>query len=429
MSALADDTVSLCHELLRIDTTNPGQAERPAAEYVATKLSDAGLEGTFYESEPGRATYVARIEGDGSETEALVIHGHLDVVPAVAADWSHHPFSGELADGCLWGRGAVDMKDMVAMMTAVARRMAAEKVRPRRDLIFVYFADEEAAGSLGAGYMAEHHPEAFEGATAAIGEVGGYSVTVRPGLRLYPVQVAEKGLAWMRLRARGRAGHGSAPHSDNPVVKLAEAVARLGRAQAPIHLTAVTEAFLREVCALLDVEYDASDIEATLARLGPEMRFVKPVLRNTISPTMLEAGQKVNVIPSAAEAMIDGRFLPGHEEGFLAEVDALLGEGITREMVSYGRPVEAPWDHPLVRAMCRVLLEADPEGHPLPYMLGGGTDAKYLSRLGMDCYGFVPLRLPADLNFGAMFHGVDERIPVDALSHGVETLWQLLTTY
>ena len=430
MSAdLAEDTVDLCADLLRIDTSNPGRTERAAAEFVAEKLSDAGIDGEVFESEPGRATYVARLEGDGTSPEALVVHGHLDVVPAVAADWRRHPFSGELAEGCLWGRGAVDMKDMVAMIVAAVRRMSADGVRPRRDLVLAFFADEEAGGRLGARFMVEEHPDVFEGASAAVGEVGGFSVTMGPGLRVYPIQIAEKGLAWMRVRAHGRAGHGSMPHADSAVVKLCEAMARLGRGAFAYHLTPATEAAFAELSRVLGTEVDASDPARALEGLGPLRAFLEPVLRNTVSPTMLTAGQKVNVIPSDAEAMVDGRFLPGHEEGFLAEVDRLLGPGVTREVVTYGVPVQSPWEHPLVHAMSRALSDADPAARPIPHMISGGTDAKFLSRLGMACYGFVPLLLPPDLDFASMFHGVDERVPIDALRFGADVLYRLLTTY
>lgn len=426
---LADDAAALCHDLLRIDTSNPGRVERPAAEYVAEKLTDVGLDGEMLESEPGRSTYVVRMEGEGTNSDALLVHGHLDVVPAVAADWRHHPFSGELADGCLWGRGAVDMKDMVAMMTAVVRRMRVDGIRPKRDIVLAYFADEEAAGPLGAEFMVNEHRDLFEGVTAAIGEVGGFSVTVKPGLRLYPIQVAEKGLLWLRLRARGRAGHGSMPHQDNAVQKVAEAVARLGRARFARVLTPATEALLEEVSRVLGIELDREDLGALVDSLGPLRALVEPVLCDTVSPTMLSAGQKVNVIPSEAEASVDCRFLPGHEEGFVSEIDRLIGPQVVRETIYQGRHVEAPWDHPLVRAMCESLIAFDPSGHPVPHMISGGTDAKHLSRLRIDCYGFSPLLLPPDLDFGAMFHGVDERVPVDALGFGARVLYRLLINY
>jgi acetylornithine deacetylase/succinyl-diaminopimelate desuccinylase-like protein len=425
------DAVELCRDLLRLDTSNPGQVERPAAEYVAERLGEVGIEGRIYESDAGRATFVARVEGDGTSNDALVVHSHIDVVPAVAADWTHHPFAAEEADGCLWGRGAVDMKDMVAMMTAVVRGMARDGIRPHRDLILVYFADEEAGGAMGADFMVREHPECFDGATAAIGEVGGFSVAVagRDDVRLYPIQVAEKGMLWMRLKARGRAGHGSMPHDDNAVVKLAEAVARLGRARFPRRLTPTTEALLRELGELLGIEFDLEHPEEALEMLGTFRTFLEPVLSDTVSPTMLTAGQKVNVIPSEAEAAIDGRFLPGHEEGFLAEIDKLLGADVARETIHFGRTVEAPWDHPLVRAMCDALRAEDAAAHPVPHMISGGTDAKHLVRLGLDCYGFTPLLLPPDLDFARMFHGVDERVPIDALGFGARVLHRLLSRY
>ena len=432
-TAMGDEAIGLCQSLLRIDTQNPGSTERAAAEFVAEQLSDVGIEGRIIESEPGRASLVARVEGDGTSNDALVVHGHLDVVPAVASDWARPPFAGEIVDDYLWGRGAIDMKDFVAVMTSVIRQMARDKAKPKRDLVLLYFADEEAGGDLGSAFLVDQHPEVFEGATAAIGEVGGFSVSI-PGTpkRLYPIQIAEKGMLWLRLRAKGRAGHGSMPHDDNAVVALSEAVSRLGRARFPRRLTPTTEALLRELCTLLGVEVDFADPERLgemLDLLGPFRTFLEPVLSDTVSPTMLSAGQKVNVIPSEAEAAIDGRFLPGHEEGFLREIDQLLGEKVVRETTHFGRTVESPWEHPLVDAMCAALRAEDDHAHPVPHMISGGTDAKHISRLGVDCYGFTPLLLPPDLEFARLFHGVDERVPIDALDFGCRVLSRLLTTY
>lgn len=429
LAELGDDAAALCHDLLRLDTTNPGRPERPAAEYVAEKLSDAGLHGRIVEVEPGRSNYVVRFEGDGTSPEALVVHGHLDVVPAVADEWSVHPFSGELADGCLWGRGAVDMKGTVAMMLAVARRMATENTRPRRDLVFAFFADEEAGSLTGAKPLVDGHPDLFEGATAAVGELGGFSVTLAPGQRLYPIQVAEKGGARVRVWAEGRPGHSSMPHADSALVKLAEAVARLGRVPTPLHVTAPAAAFLRALGELTGKEIDPADPAAALAALGELGAFVAPTLRNTFCPTIVAGGYKSNVIPSVAEATVSARILPGHEESYLDELDAILGPDVRREVLMQGDAVEAPWDHPLPAAMGDALRAEDPAARTAPFMIPAATDAKSLARLGMACYGFSPLLLPPDLDFAALFHGIDERVPVDALAFGARVLHRLLTTY
>ncbi|WP_182901642.1 M20/M25/M40 family metallo-hydrolase [Microbispora sp. H10830] len=421
-----DEVAELCRDLIRIDSVNAGDnagpGEREAAEYVAGKLSEVGLEPTILESDPGRANVVARVEGTDPGRDALVLHGHLDVVPFDADDWTHHPLSGEIADGCVWGRGAVDMKDMDAMILAVVRRRLSEGRRPPRDVVLVFTADEEAGGHYGAQWLAERHPEVFEGCTEAIGEVGGFSVTTEKG-RLYLIEAAEKGIAWMRLTAKGRAGHGSMLNDDNAVTELAEAVGRLGRHKWPVRLTPTVQAFFEEV---FGTEVKAEDAEAAVATLGPLARMIGATLRNTTNPTMLQAGYKANVIPQIATAHVDGRFLPGYEDEFFQTVDELLGPNVTREFVYHDVAVETPFKGPLVKAMADALHEEDPGSRAVPYTLSGGTDLKAFSRLGISGYGFAPLRLPEGLDFSGMFHGVDERVPVDSLRFGVRVLDRFL---
>jgi acetylornithine deacetylase/succinyl-diaminopimelate desuccinylase-like protein len=420
-----DEVAALASDLIRIDTSNPGDhsgpGERTAAEHVAALLAEAGLQPEVLESHPKRASVVARISGTDSSRPALLIHGHLDVVPADAGDWRVDPFSGEVTDDCVWGRGAVDMKDMDAMVLAVVRQRLAEGRRPSRDIVLAFVADEEAGGTWGARWLVEKHPDLFEGVTEAIGEVGGFSATIG-GRRLYLIQTAEKGMAWLRLTARGTAGHGSMIQPDNAVTAVAEAVARIGRHEWPPRQTEAAYAFLREACAALGIEFTPSDLPSVLAKLGPIARMVGATISNTVNPTMLAAGYKVNVIPQVATAQVDGRFLPGYEEEFFAEVDALLGPGVQREFVHHEIAVETSFDGDLLAAMSAAILAQDPDGRLVPYCLSGGTDAKSFSRLGIRCFGFAPLRLPPDLDFAGMFHGVDERVPVDALQFGVRVL-------
>ncbi len=427
--AAGDEVVTICRDLIRIDTSNPGDhsgpGEREAAEYVAALLAGAGLEPRILESHPGRASVTARIAGEDSSRPALLIHGHLDVVPANAADWRHDPFSGEIADGCIWGRGAVDMKDMDAMILAVIRQRLREGRRPPRDVVLVFTADEEAGGRWGAHWLVDEHPGLFEGVTEAIGEVGGYSVTIG-GRRLYLMQTAERGIAWLRLTAQGTAGHGAMVHPDNAVAELAEAVARIGRHEWPLLLTPPVRAFLEKASAALGTEFSPQNPEAVLDKLGPISRIIRAVLRNTVNPTRLEAGYKVNVIPQKAVAEVDGRYLPGQEEEFLAEIDKLLGPGVTREFIHRDIAMQTSADGPLYEAMTGALLAEDPEGRPVPYTMFGGTDAKAFSLLGIRCFGFAPLQLPADLDFSGMFHGIDERVPVDGLRFGVRVLDRFL---
>jgi acetylornithine deacetylase/succinyl-diaminopimelate desuccinylase-like protein len=426
------EVVDLARDLIRIDTTNTGDTatsagERVAAEYVAEKLSEVGIEPQIFESERGRASLVARIPGADRGRGALMIHGHLDVVPAAASDWSVDPFAGEIKDGYLWGRGAVDMKDMDAMTLALVRQWAREGRTPPRDIVLAFLADEEAGGMLGAHHLVDHHPELFEGCTEAISEVGGFSVSLNDDLRLYLIETAQKGLGWMRVRASGRAGHGSMVHDDNAVTALCEAVARVGRHQFPVVMTDTVRRFLDEVSAALGIELDPDDPEATIAKLGGVARIIGATIRNTANPTMVDAGYKVNVIPGSAEAVIDGRFLPGQQEAFTEQIDALLGPDVQREWIVHQPALETSFDGSLVDAMADALRAEDSGARPVPYMLSGGTDAKAFARLGIRGFGFSPLKLPADLDFAALFHGVDERVPVDALRFGVRVLDRFLS--
>ncbi len=425
-----DEVATICSDLIRIDTSNRGDhsgpGERQAAEHAAALLAEVGLEPTIFESHPGRASVVARIAGEDSSRPALLIHGHLDVVPAEPADWAVHPFSGDItADDLtgpqIWGRGAVDMKDMDAMILAVARQRLREGRRPPRDVVLAFLADEEAGGVWGAGWLTENHPELFEGVTEAISEVGGFSATVG-GQRLYLVQTAEKGIAWLRLTLRGSAGHGSMLHPGNVVTELAETVARIGRHEWPTRLTPAAQEFLAAAAEALGIEQGPDLPRQVLAKLGPLTRMIGATVSNTANPSRLNAGYKVNVIPGVATADVDGRFVPGYGDEFLAEIDSLLGPGVQREFIHHDIAVETGFDGALCDAMTSAILAADPGARVVPYCLSGGTDAKSFSRLGIRCFGFAPLRLPAELDFFGMFHGVDERVPVDALKFGVRVL-------
>ncbi|MEV0586752.1 M20/M25/M40 family metallo-hydrolase [Nonomuraea sp. NPDC050310] len=417
-----DEVVDLCRDLIRIDSRNAGDnagpGEREAAEYVAGKLAEVGLEARILESDTKRANVVARIEGSDPSREALLLHGHLDVVPFDAGDWKVHPLSGEVAEGCVWGRGAVDMKDMDAMILAVARQRVAEKRKPPRDVVLIFTADEEAGGDYGAKFLVDKHPEVFEGVTEAIGEVGGFSVT-HDNRRLYLIEAAEKGMAWMRLTAKGRAGHGSMLNNENAVTELAEAVARIGRHEWPVRLTPTMKALFDEIGP-------GKDPEEIVKELGSLSKMIGAVLRNTANPTMFSSGYKANVIPQSAEAVIDGRFLPGYEEEFFATIDELLGPNVQREFIQNQAALEFAFQGGLVSAMVESLAQEDPEGTALPYTLSGGTDLKAFSTLGIRGYGFAPLKLPADLDFSGMFHGVDERVPVDSLRFGTRVLDRFL---
>jgi acetylornithine deacetylase/succinyl-diaminopimelate desuccinylase-like protein len=430
-SAVEDEAIEFTGRLIRIDTSNTAdpdtlQPERPAAEWVAEKLGEAGYETTYVESgAPGRGNVVARLPGADPGRGALLVHGHLDVVPAEAAEWSVHPFSGAIQEDYLWGRGAVDMKDMDGMMLAVARRFKRDGIVPPRDLIFAFLADEEAAGTYGARWLVEHRPELFEGATEAIGEVGGFSVTLDDGARAYLIETAEKGIRWLTLRTTGTPGHGSMVHHDNAVATLAAAVTRLGNHRFPLIVRDSVREFLAGVTELTGMEFPEDDMEGAVGKLGGLSRMIGATLRDTANVTMFNAGYKANVIPSQATASVDCRVLPGREEAFETELDEVLGPDVQRDWLSLP-PVETTFDGELVDAMARAVLAEDPGARTMPYMLSGGTDAKHFQRLGIRCFGFAPLRLPADLDFSALFHGVDERVPVDALRFGTRTLERFL---
>lgn len=425
-----DEVVRICRELIRIDTSNfgdnEGPGERRAAEYAAGLIEEVGLEAQLFESAPGRASVITRMAGSDSSLPALVVHGHLDVVPAQKEDWSVDPFSAEERDGLIWGRGAVDMKDMDAMILSVLRSMQREGIQPRRDLIFAFLADEEAGGNYGASWLVDNKPELFDGATEAISEVGGFSATIG-GQRTYLLQTAEKGISWLRLVAHGRAGHGSQINTDNAVTQLARAVARIGEHQWPVELTPTTRQFLDGVTELTGVEFDADNPEILLKELGTVARFVGATLQNTSNPTVLKGGYKHNVIPGSAEALIDVRTLPGQEEAVLATIKSLAGDSVDVSYAHKDVSLEVPFAGNLVDMMVDSLLAEDPGAKVLPYTLSGGTDNKSLSRLGITGYGFAPLRLPDDLDFTGMFHGVDERVPTDSLRFGSRVLNRLLT--
>ena len=428
----ADEVVRMASELIAIDTTNvddpavPGR-ERPAAEYVAGCLADAGYDPVYVEAgAPGRGNVVARLPGADPSRGALLVHGHLDVVPAEPADWAVHPFSGEVRDGFVWGRGAVDMKGMVAMTLAVARQLRRDGLVPPRDLVFAFVSDEETGSVYGARWLVANRPELFDGVTEAIGEVGGFPVTLA-GRRVYLVETAEKGTAWLRLQARGTAGHASLLHTDNAVAKLAAALARLDRHRFPVRLTEPVRAFLAGVAEMTGEPFDPADPEAAVARLDGLSRLIGASLRDTATATMFDAGYKANVVPSLARASVDCRILPGHDEAFRSEVDRILGPDVER-LWAIMPAVSTTFDGPVVAAIAAAVDAEDPGARVLPYLLPASTDAKAFAALGIRHFGFTPLRLPPELDFLSMFHGVDERVPVEALRFGCRVLRRLLTT-
>ncbi|WP_405543348.1 M20/M25/M40 family metallo-hydrolase [Streptomyces goshikiensis] len=434
-AAAFDEAVEFTSGLIRIDTTNRGGGdcrERPAAEYVAERLAGAGLEPVLLERTPGRTNVVARIEGTDPAAEALLVHGHLDVVPADASEWSVHPFSGEVRDGVVWGRGAVDMKNMDAMVLAVVRAWARRGVRPRRDVVIAYTADEEDSAVDGSGFLADRHPHLFEGCTEGLGESGAFTLHTAPGQALYPIAAGERGTAWLKLTARGTVGHGSKPNRANAVTRLAAAVSRIGAYEWPVRLTGTVAACITELAAQQGLSVDPRardfDLDGLLDKLGPAAALVEATLRNSANPTMLSAGYKLNVIPGEATAYVDGRMLPGGEAEFIATLDELTGPDVRWEFHHREVALEAPVDGRTYAVLRESVERFDPGARVVPFCMAGGTDAKQFSRLGITGYGFSPLRLPPGFGYWSLFHGVDERVPVDALHFGVRVLDHALRT-
>lgn len=431
MPAVEDDAIDLTRSLIRIDTSNYGNSEQTVGEAEAAEFTDAALRVAGWDPEiitttsDRRRAVALRIPGTDPSAPALLLHGHLDVVPAIATDWTHPPFAAEVEDGYIWGRGAVDMKNMDAMILAVARGWGRTGIRPRRDVVVLMTPDEEAGGVHGAHWLVEHRPDLFTGVTEAVSEVGGFSVSVRDDLRVYPIQTAEKGIRWLHLRAAARAGHGSMIHDDNAITELAEAVARVGRHRWPIRRTKTVDRFLNDLADAYGLEL-SEDSDELLRQLGTFGLLVGATLRNTANPTMLDAGYKHNVIPGEARAAIDGRVLPGFEDEFDATIRSLVGPAIEIDVEHADVALEAPFDTATVDLMASVLRAEDSGALPTPYMISGGTDAKAFSKLGILGYGFSPLRMPVGLDYWRLFHGVDERVPVDGLRFGVRVLDRFL---
>jgi acetylornithine deacetylase/succinyl-diaminopimelate desuccinylase-like protein len=426
---LHSDAISICQTLIRIPSVNYGDGkgdEAAVAAKVVELLLEAGIDSEIFESAPGRCNVIAHIKGVDEKRPGLVVHGHLDVVPANADDWSVDPFSAEIKDGMIWGRGAVDMKNMDAMIIAIFRMWAKKGIKPPRNIVLAFFADEEAGSLFGSRWMVAKHPEVFKGCSEAISEVGGFSVTVAGNKRLYFIEAAQKGIHWMRLSASGRAGHGSMMNPENALTRLSEAVSKVGSYEWPQRYTKTVKVLFNKIAEVTGKKYDEKDLRPLLEEIGPMARMIGATLQNTANPTMLEAGYKANVIPQSASAVIDGRFLPGLENELNQTIKDIIGPDITVETITHDIALEVDFEGDLVESMNRSILAFDPEGIPVPYLMSGGTDNKALSELGIIGYGFSPLQLPADLDFMALFHGVDERVPVDGIKFGVNVLEEFL---
>lgn len=433
--AFVDEAVRLLVELIRIDTSNPPGNERPAAELAAEALRAEGLEPVLLEARPGRSNLVCRLHGTGA-LPPLVLAAHLDVVPA-GEGWLHPPFAAEIRDGFLWGRGAIDMKHHAAMSIAVLCALAREGRRLRRDLVLALTADEETGCALGSRWLADEHPERIRG-EYAIGEVGGFTLHL-DGLRFYPIQIAQKGAVRIRAWARGPGGHASIPRERSAVGDLAAAVARIASTRLPHHVHPATRAFLDEVRRRIGLKGIALGalLQPRLAPLAlralPDRalaRSLHAVLANTATPTILRAGEKLNVIPTRAEAELDCRTLPGPAgDRLLDELRQVVGPEVELEVLDRLPAVEASADTPLFRALADAVRRADPEAVPVPYLVSGFTDALAWSKLGTTWYGFAPVRLEPGIAFAELFHAPNERLPLEGFRWGVRVLYDAVRSF
>jgi acetylornithine deacetylase/succinyl-diaminopimelate desuccinylase-like protein len=439
----ADELIRHAQALLRLDTTDPPGNERLAAEYLAGVLRAEGVEPVVLESTPGRASVIARLKGTG-EKPPLLLYGHTDVVPAEPEHWTYPPFAGKIADDYLWGRGAVDMKGAVAQQLMVLLLLKRQGAPLKRDLIFAATADEEIGGTDGWGvsWLVKHHPDLIR-AEFGLSEVGGYNREFG-GKQIYLVQTAEKGTCWLKVRAKGRPGHGSLPHRDNAVTHLVRALDRLTTRGLPHHLCGAAAGFLDAASEAVGGELAATlqalkTPEGAARVLDGELRqhelapFLYAMLHNTATPTGLKAGVKTNVIPSAAEAVIDGRMLPGFDpEMFLNELQEAMAAGggdLAYEVMLTAPTLETRHDTPLFALIAETLKRHDPRASVVPYLMSGATDAKYLARLGVPTYGFTPLQLPPGLDYMGLFHAHDERAPIAGLGWGVRVLYDVVKEY
>jgi len=424
-SAIQDDAVRLLRTLIRFDTTNPPGNELPAAQFIADELRAVGYDPIVLESAPERGNVIARLEGDGSE-RPLLLFGHLDVVAAEPEHWTHPPFEGVVADGFIWGRGALDMKNIVATQLATMLAFKRAGVRLKRDIIYAATADEEAGGKMGIQWLLEHHADLLD-AEYSLSEFGGFSLEVG-GKRFYMCQTAEKGVTWLKMRAKGRPGHGSTPHADSAILHLSEAVSKLGKATLPLHVSPTARAMVESMAqaqpfprnlALRGLLNPALS-DRLLTLLPPEQANVfRAMLHNTVAVTGLSAGYKHNVIPGSAEANLDCRRIPGQTpEDVMAEIRQVVGPDLELEVVLSSIAAESPLDTPLFETMVRHLKRYDPEAEVVPMLLVGGTDGRFLSARGIVHYGYSPIRLPAELKFMELIHSHNERIPLEAFREG-----------
>ncbi len=432
VSLLEHEALEFVRALIRIESINTGSpdtigdGETRAARLVQERLEDAGIATTFVEPVPGRGSVIARLSGTDPEAGALIVHAHLDVVPVDEREWTRPPFGAVVEDGILYGRGAVDMKDFAGVILAVAREFARSGTRPRRDLIFAFLADEEAGGRWGASWIVDNRPDLLTGATEAISEVGGFSVPFAGSRRAYLLATAEKGVGGAVLTAHGEAGHASRPRHDDPVVRLASAVARIGAHRFPVVRTPALERFLEVFGAERGVTFTDDDLDAQLDDIGFLGRVIAASARQTVAPTVLRAGDKSNIIPATAQASLDLRALPDREHELREQILRLAGDEVEVTWSESLAPIASPLDTRFQSVIARSVAAEDPSGVVVPYLLPASTDNKHFARLGVFGYGFVPLRVPDEFDVYGQFHAADECVPVESLHFSARTTARIL---
>lgn len=434
-SAAYQRPAELLRRLIQFDTTNPPGNEAECISFINGLLAEAGVETTILGQTPERPNLIARLPGRGSASP-LLLYGHVDVVTTENQQWQHPPFAGDVIDGFVWGRGALDMKGGVAMMLAAFLRAKGEDLKLPGDVILAIVSDEEAGGDFGSKYLAENHADLFDGIQYAIGEFGGFSFYVGKR-RFYPIMIAEKQICWMKATVRGPGGHGSLPVRDGAMAKLSKLLERLDRHRLPVHVTPVARLMIKTMASvtggltglILGQLINPALTNLLLNTLGERGRNFDPLLHNTVSPTILHGSEKVNVIPSEVSVELDGRLLPGYSpDDMIAELKQIAGDDLEIEVVRYD-PGPAEPDTGLFDLLADIMRQADPQGIPVPLLLSGVTDGRFFSRLGIQTYGFLPMALPEDFNFTQTIHAADERIPVESVSFGADAIYELLRRF
>jgi len=427
--------VKLLQQLIRFDTTNPPGNEAECIGFVRNLLEAAGCETETYAKDPARPNLVARLEGAG-DSPPLLLQGHVDVVTTAGQSWERPPFGGDLVAGEIWGRGAIDMKGAVAMFVSAFVNAARGELELPGDVILVVLSDEENGGDFGAKFLVEEHPELFTGVRHALGEAGGISQVIA-GKRFYPIQLGEKQICWLKTTVRGPGGHGAMIHRDGTMARLARMLDDLNRKRMPIHVTPIVREMIETIAAnlpqprrgLMHALLNPAVADRALPRLGPKLRWLETLLRNTVNATIVRGGDKVNVIPAQIDLELDGRLLPGFTpDDLIRELHGIVGDDIEVELVRHDPGLAKP-DLALFDMLAGVLRELDPDGIPMPLLQGGVTDGRFFAQLGIQTYGFMPMRLPADFPVLRIVHAADERIPVSALEFGTEAVTRALQRF